>query len=147
MVSNCRGFTLFELLIVLAVLGTLIGMAALNLRALDSPLQNGTSQLLGFLKQVRAKAIATTLVYKVEPSSTTQLITKYAESCSALTMTTDADLTLDLPKGVSLTSTTWSVCFNTRGLADNNITVTLMDSKGKTKTVEVFLGGGVRVQS
>lgn len=146
MLANCRGFTLFELLIVLAVFGVLIGMAALNLRPLNSPLQTGTSQIMGFFKQARAKAIATTSAYKVEPASATRLITKYASSCSALTMTTDTDLTLDLPAGVSLTATDWSVCFNSRGVADGNITVTLTDSKAKTRTVEVFLGGGVRIQ-
>lgn len=145
--SNCRGFTIVELLLVLAIIGVLMGMTALTMQSLNSPLQSGTSELLGFFKQTRAKAMATTAAYRVLPASSSRIITRFANNCTAATFTDDPQLVLDLPKGVALLDTNWSLCFSARGLADNSLTVTLQDSKNDSRSIEIFLGGAIRVQS
>jgi prepilin-type N-terminal cleavage/methylation domain-containing protein len=148
-VKNCQGFTIVELLLVTAIAGILMGMGVLTLQSMNSPLHNGSAQLLGFFKQARAKAMATTAAYWVQPSSPTKIMTKFANNCSVdpATATADPQLVLDLPKGVNLTNTSWSLCFSSRGLAASSLTVTLQDVKNKSKSIEVFLGGAMRIQS
>jgi len=152
-----RGFTLIEMLVVIAILAVLIGIAALNFRPLGAPLQNGAAQLESFLKQARLRAIATTRAYRVVPvpSSVTTLKLQYANNCNSGNTWTDDNpvRTLQLPDNVTLNGTAWtSVCFNSRGAAYNNsgnpasVTIALIDNKNQQRSVQVLLGGGVRQQ-
>jgi hypothetical protein len=68
-----------------------------------------------------------------------------AATCSDTTWTTDGDLRLELPGGVTMNDTTWSVCFSSRGISLNNITVTLVHTKYGTRDIEVLLGGTTRI--
>jgi Tfp pilus assembly protein FimT len=140
-----RGATLVEALVVLGVLGLAVGATALALRPLQSPIDTGTTLLEGFLRQARLNAIATTSAYRVSPSSTSRLRTTYASSCSATTWTTDADMTLALPSGVTMTSTSWSVCFSSRGISNANTLVTLQHPTNGSRKVEVLVGGTTRI--
>lgn len=143
-----RAFTLTEALVVLGITGIILAIGALNLRGLNNPLQNGASQLEGFFKQARAKALATTSAYRVRAETSGRLIAEYANNCNATTWTADSRLVLELPTDVRVsgtnTPTTWPVCFTSRGLADKNLIVTLANAKNQTRQVEVMLGGGVR---
>jgi hypothetical protein len=53
---------------------------------------------------------------------------------------------LTLPSGAYLFDTSWSFCFNSRGLPDANIEIELRDVGGANRIVEVLLGGAVRIQ-
>lgn len=141
-----RGFTLLEMLVVFAIIAGLSGIAIMNLNALSSPAENGAAQLLGFLKQARAKAISTTSAYFVVPASATRVITRAGVNCSDLNPVTDPNLDLDLPTGASLGSVSWSICFTSRGLSDSNATVDITDTQSGSRTIEVLLGGSVRIQ-
>lgn len=140
-----RGSSLFEVLVVLVIIGILLATAVSNLDQLNRPMEAATAELAGFLKQARARGMATTRAYTVRPSSTERIITEFATECGE-TATTDEILTLNLPRGVLLNDTSWSVCFSPRGLATSDPTIELIDEDGRTKTLEVFLGGAVRVQ-
>jgi Tfp pilus assembly protein FimT len=144
--SSPPGFSLVELLVVMGLTMILIGIAVTNLKQLDNPLQNGAAQLLGFIKQVRAKAISSTSAYVIQPFSSTRLITRHGTTCSDPNMTADSRAVLDLPSGAHLTSTNWNLCFSTRGFPDANIEIQLQDVGGSNKTVELMLGGAVRIQ-
>ena len=128
----------------MALIAITMGVAAANLRTFKEPATSGASQLVGFMKQARAKALASTLAYTVKPASSTRVMTTFGSSCSA-TQTTDTSLSLVLPTGASLAATTWSVCFGVRGLADTSIDITVAD-QAMTKVVQVALGGGARVE-
>ena len=54
-------------------------------------------------------------------------------------------MTIDLPANVALSDTSWSVCFNPRGLADSNVTITITYAGGGSQDIEVMLGGAVRI--
>lgn len=145
MKRNALGFSLLELLVVLAVLGVLVGIAGLNLRGLDTPAQSGANALGGVFRQARAKAMGATAAYRVRARSATAAAVESARSCASAEAdwTPAASPRLELPPGVSL-STGWSVCFDSRGYATANPTVTATDRDGRTDRVEVLLGGAVR---
>lgn len=131
----------------LAVLGVVLSIAFINLRPLDSPIQNGLSNTSGFLRQVRAKAMATTSAYRVRFTDAQNAYTEYANGCTASSWTRDDSVKFQLPLEVQLTSPDWhslTICFNARGLADAGKTLTLQDSRGTSKSLELMLGGGVR---
>lgn len=141
-----RAFTLIEALVVLGITGIILAIGAINLRGLNNPLQNGASQLEGFFKQARSKAMATTSAYRIRAESASRLVAEYAANCDAAAWTADPRLTLEFAEGVKVSGTNypWPVCFTSRGLADKNLVVTLSDASNRTRQVEVMLGGGVR---
>lgn len=142
--SSEGGYTILELLVAFAITTILATTAFSNLRSLERPLVNGTAEVVSFTKQARAKAMSTTFAYKVQPSSNRTLVTLRGNTCATATIA-DPSLTLNLPQTVTFSDATWSICFNPRGLADTSQTFNLTDSS-RTKTIEVFLGGGVRAQ-
>ena len=141
-----RGVSIIELLVAISVAGILLGVGVMNLKDLDSPLLNGAAQLSGFFKQVRAEAISSTSAYFVEPASPGRIITRRGVSCRDENPLLDPRVSLDLPGGATLSDTSWSFCFDSRGLPDANIEIELSDVERKNKIVEVMLGGAVRVR-
>lgn len=150
------GATLVELLVVMGILAIVAAVGFLNLRSLSDPLQDALVQTEGYLKQVRAKAMATTSAYRVElgPSG---LRAFYATSCRAANFTEDEALRLTLPEGVVLEAR-WRqsdqafapgdwICFSSRGLLlgsrEEEPVLKLRDGKGRTKALRILLGGGV----
>ena len=79
------------------------------------------------------------------PIDATRLGASYATTCSATTWTDDPDFELELPEGVELSSTAWNLCFSSRGLASNNLTISLQHDQFGTSDIEVLLGGTSRV--
>ena len=139
------GFTMIELLVILAVLGIAIASASLFLKPAAAPLQSATVLTEGYLRQIRARAMSTTSAYRLAPIDETRLGAAYAETCGATTWTDDPDYELELPEEVELSATTWSLCFNSRGLASSNLTITLQQDQFGTRDIEVLLGGTSRV--
>ena len=148
-----KGFTLIELLITVSILGVVLSIGALNLKPLNDDAQNAASQLGGFFKQTRAKAMSTTSAYRVdrETNSQTGQIRVYAERarrCNDTTWVRDDRLQTELPKGVELGIVKWNgqPCFNSRGFVSNAITVKLTDDRERVREVELLLGGAVDVK-
>ncbi len=139
------GFTLPELLGALVVLGIVLGAAGVWLRPLDNPLESGSKQLEGFFRQARARALASTLAYRVVPLSDSEIAGEFSDKCSDEDWTLDPALELTLPDDVTLTDTEWFVCFNARGIANDTVVVDLWHPKKGTRQVEVLLGGVSRV--
>lgn len=150
------GATLVELLVALAVLAIVLAVGVLNLRPLSDPLQDAVVQAEGYLKQVRAKAMATTSAYQVDLGPG-RLSARYAPTCRSASFSEDAALRLDLPEGVHLEAR-WAqsgqdfapsdwVCFTSRGLLlgsqSEEPLLEFRDGKGRVKTLRVMLGGGV----
>ena len=141
---NTFGFSLLELLVVLAVLGILAGIAGLNLRPLETPAQSGANALGAAFRQARAKAMGSTSAYRVRAADGTAVV-ETAGTCGGdeSDWLPAASPRVELPAGVSL-SGGWNVCFDSRGYANANATVTATDRDGRTDRVEVMLGGAVR---
>lgn len=139
------GLTLLELLVVVAIIGMSVSVAAFNLEPLESPLQSATTLTESFARQARLNAIATTSAYRIIPFSSSRLAAQTASSCAATTWTTDPDMRLDLPTGVTFESTDWSACFSSRGISSTNVTATLQHDTYGSADVEVLVGGTTRV--
>lgn len=139
------GMSLVELLVVLAVAGIALGASSLYLRPMEAPLQTGAADLEGFLRQARGRALATTSAYRIAPSNSRVVEAEFAANCGASTWTSDPGVALELPRQVTMTDTSWSVCFNSRGLADSNLVVSLTHPSAGSRQIEVLRGGAARV--
>jgi len=145
MKNRQAGLSLVELLAVLAVLGVVAMIGALYLTPAAAPLQEGTILLESLFRQTRMKAMATTASYRLAPTDSGRITAERANSCGDEIWASADDLYLQLPEGVSMAETDWSLCFGARGVSSENIVVTLTHSKFGTRRVEVLLGGTTRV--
>ena len=136
---------MIELLTVMALIGVVAGVYSLYLRPMEARLDTAASHLESQLRSARLKAMATTSSYRVAPLTDAVVIAQWAPTCSASDWTLDRRLELELPRGVRLASTDWSVCFSSRGMTDVNASVTVTYPDYGTRQVEVFLGGATRV--
>jgi Tfp pilus assembly protein FimT len=137
--------TFIEIVVVLAILAIAVTAFAMNLQPVTSPVDTSTNLLEGVFREARLNAIATMSAERVSPASTTVLKGEKAASCSATTWTTDQSLSTTLPTGVTMSPSSWSVCFSSRGISTNNVTVTLTHPTYGSKSVEVLYGGTSRV--
>lgn len=150
------GFSVLELLIVLAVLSIIFGIGAVSLGDFNDPLRNASSQLEGVIKQTRARAMSTTSAYRLVRTSDTTLIAQRADRCTAANgdWAADSSFELDLRewRDVSieridpLAANDVVTCFNSRGLTNSNVTITLQDGGGRSVELEILLGGAVEVR-
>lgn len=138
------GYTMIEIIVVLALISIVLAFAIVDLKAFRAPASTGAAELQGFMKKVRARALASTSSYTIRPTSGTHVRATYGTSCSAPTQTADPTLVLDLPTGSNFQATTWSVCYSSRGLSDTSADIIVQDS-ALSRTVQVVLGGGVRI--
>lgn len=142
------GFTLLEMLVVMMLTGILSYIGVYNLKEMASPIEDATTSTVSFLKIVRARALATTSAYTVYPVTSTRLGARTSARCDDPVgeTTIDSLLQLTFPAGAQLLETAWTVCFTARGLAATDQTFQLRDIASQTRTVEVLLGGSVRIQ-
>jgi len=147
MVRKSDGFTVFELVVSLGLVGLLMGIAMSNVRTLENPAQAGATQITGYLKLARAKAIASTSAYTITAVTLTEFEATFADRCSDADPTVDPQLSFQMPRGSQVELEGWSICFNSRGLPENYETLSIY-GKGASLTyssVEIMLGGAVRV--
>jgi prepilin-type N-terminal cleavage/methylation domain-containing protein len=142
-VRNQRGYSLLELLVVISLVGVIMGTATIAMKDFSNRAGNGAAELVAFLKRSRSKAMVSTLAYTVTPVSSSVIKTTYGASCTAA-QTDDTSMRLTLPSGAALTNTSWSVCYSTRGLANQSYDLVVSDQNG-SKTVRIVMGGGVKV--
>lgn len=140
-----EGFTLIELMVVMSISAILLGYSVLQLQELTRPAESAAAQVGSFFKAARAKALSTTSAYTVRPDSASRLVAESSTTCGATT-SIDQKLVLELPSFVLFTTVGWSVCFDSRGFPDTNLLVAVEDDFGEQHSIEVFLGGGVRVE-
>ena len=144
-IRNDRGTSLIELVVTLGFATVIMGIAISNLLAMERPLASASRELAGFFKQARAKAVATTSAYTVSAPDSHTIIASFGRTCSDANPTQDMRLYLELPTNINLTDTTWTVCYSARGIADTSPSLTLTGPDYSQTSVQVFLGGAVRV--
>lgn len=140
------GMSILELLVCLLIFGLMVSTAITNVNQIQNPLEDSVAGAVSFLKQVRARGLETTYAYTIKPGNSTSLGARYSVRCDSTTSTADPSLSYTTVGGVTFASTTWSVCFDSRGLANGSQTFVLRNGAGEQRTVEVFMGGAVRKQ-
>jgi len=142
--GKSAGVTFPEVLVVMAILGLVAGAATLYLKPLEAPVVTAAHLVEALVKQTRAKSMSTTSSYRVRPFTAEELVVEYAASCSAVAWTLDPRMDLDLPRGVTMSESGWSVCFNSRGTASDNVTLVLDHADYRAQKLEILMGGAVR---
>jgi prepilin-type N-terminal cleavage/methylation domain-containing protein len=138
------GMTLPEVLVVVALIAVALGIALVRFDGTAPALQTAGELTEGMLQHTRARAMAKTTPHRLRPISSTTLVVESGASCSAGPWTLEPDLQLELPDGVTVSDTTWDVCFVSRGTSTQNLVITLNDYDGGSRQLEVLLGGAVQ---
>ena len=142
--SGQQGTTLVEVAAVLALVGIGIGLTAYFTTPRSTALQLGLERTEAALQQARLQSMAAGNAHRVRAADSSNLVTERANDCDAASWSAEPALGAAMPSGVSV-ATGWSVCFGARGIADDNVTVTLDDGVLPARSVEVMLGGTTRV--
>ena len=138
------GASLVELLVVLAILAAALGITALYFKPMEAPVQVGGELTDALLRQARARSISHTSVHRIRPIDVDSLIVESSSKCSSGAWSLEDDMTVDLPQGVTVAGTAWSVCFDSRGIASENVVVTFDHPEFASRQLEVLRGGTTR---
>ena len=145
MTGKQTGSTLMETLVALAIMGIGLGIGTALIRPDEAPLDEGAARVEALCRQARTSAIASASAYRIRPDATDSLLAERGASCSASTWESGGVDATRLPEGVSLTSTSWTVCFGRRGFSNANEEIRLQHADLGTIAVEVLRGGTTRV--
>jgi type IV fimbrial biogenesis protein FimT len=159
------GFSLIEVLVVIALTALLAAFAAPAITFGNNPLKDTSNRIAASFKLARAKAMAQTSAVRIRPISATEFVMERAARCSDTTWTNISDrvekngqlvyedLSFDTPAqltaaqvdGNAVTpATNWNLCFNSRGVANTTVVLTMRDTNtNQQRTMTVFRGGTV----
>jgi type IV fimbrial biogenesis protein FimT len=138
--KNCsKGLTLVELIITLAILATLLAIAAPNLDLFSSSykLRGAAREVATDLQFARLLAVKENKDFRVDISSQSYQVVRVSDGSVAKSR----NLTLDYP---NVTLTNISIPFDSRGNSSAN-TVTVANPRG-TKNVTVISTGRVKIE-
>ncbi len=159
-IYNQDGFTLLEMLVVIAVTSILLTIAAMNVSKLNNDLGNTVSILAGSFTRARTQAISTTSAVRITlKNGVIGFDTR--DDCRENTDTWKNidNINITVPNTIKLSSSTLSpidqsnpssekyllACFNPRGdLSDTGPEILeIKDNKNKSNTITIYATGGV----
>jgi len=139
------GMTLLEVMVVLAIVGLAAGgVAWVTGQAVSGGLAAGTNQVRTITRIARTYAMSTTTPHRVVPTSETTIAIEWGGPCddNSATWTALNDEVFELPRGVELSTTSWEVCFTTRGWTTDEHDLVLLEG-ASSQELSVLLGGSV----
>lgn len=151
---RAAGFTIIELLIVVAIVGVITALGIQSYRSSRNPARDAARTVHATLFQLRSNAISNTQARRIILNGSQQLVMQSALRCSETNASKWTDLgTVPLTlnaygRTVTLSTPTPGtnpvvVCFNSRGLAAVAGRLTFTEGT-RVLNVDVALGGGVR---
>lgn len=130
----------------------LFSVGLMGFRGFSNPLEDQYAELISLIRMARIKAMQNTAAYRLSASGSTILVQR-ASNCSATFWSTDTSIGRDLGGGnrglqlgqdVSMSPSTWIICFSSRGILGSNSNLSLTLSRGgQSRSMQVLLGGGV----
>lgn len=162
------GMSLIEIMVVIALTALLAALAAPAVTFGNDPLRDSSNRIAAGVKWARARAMAETSAVRIRPRNRTQFFMERARSCSEAdddnwTRIGDRvrkdgrwvyeDLSLDSPARMIRADVDgnrladprdWTLCFNSRGIADQTVELTFRDNDTRQRrTMTIFRGGTV----
>ena len=137
------GTSLVEILVVMVLLGIGLTTASFKLYAAASPVETAATLIEGFVRQARARAVATTSAVRIFPDGP-GLAMETSDRCTSTTWTPETS-SVELPAGTSIAESVWSLCFTSRGVTTDALTLTVVHDEMTPRHVEVFYGGSTRI--
>ena len=147
-----RGFTITELMIVVAIMGSLTAVATPSIsRWLTSiRMESATREIASTLQLARVKAITQNTSIRIHFDTTAHTYQMQQRHAAALTTWNNVEKAKKLPAGIRFVSVTGNpVIFQSgRGstLPGSNSTITLHNPQGKTNAVVVAQTGRILVR-
>ncbi|MVN88172.1 prepilin-type N-terminal cleavage/methylation domain-containing protein [Deinococcus sp. HMF7620] len=154
-----QGFTLLELLVIMAILGILFGLGFTSFSKLRNPARDTARTVHSVLYQLRADAAANTQARRMVLAANGDLQLQSALTCAETNQTKWNTYTLkvELPGGTPSRPVTLSrqggnttpnviVCYSPRGLATVAGQLNITDTKARY-AVQVALSGGVKTSA
>ena len=138
------GMTLTEVLVVVTLIAVALGVSLVRIDQAAPPLQTAGELVEGMLQHTRARAMAKTTPHRLRPISSTTLVVESGASCSVGPWILEPDLQLELQDGVTVSDTSWDVCFVSRGTSTQYRVITLDHYEDGSRQLEVLLGGAVQ---
>ncbi|MFN8627445.1 MAG: GspH/FimT family pseudopilin [Candidatus Binatia bacterium] len=143
-----RGFTLLEMIVVLALVAILAGIAVLNHRAVRARLNLGMAarQVMMDLRQTRMRAVAQHANYRIVFAAGGESYRRQRKGTGGYQ---DDGGPTSLPRGILIAACTApgdAISFVPRGNAGSFGTVTVRNEHGDARSVTVNIAGQVRVQ-
>ena len=133
---------------IIAIIGILGAIGFLNLRPLHNEARAAAHDFAATVQKARGRAMVTTSAYRLVYRAPDRVEMQWRRTCGGSeAWTPEARFDLVLRDGTTvdgLADGLELLCFNSRGTTDQSPTVTFRDVTGRTATVEVFAGGGVR---
>ncbi|MFB9993202.1 Tfp pilus assembly protein FimT/FimU [Deinococcus oregonensis] len=148
------GFTLIEVLVVMAILGILLTLVALNVKGLNNDAEAAGSIVSGAFVQARTQALSTTSAVRVTLTGPRVLTFETNNRCGDTAAWTPlTNINTSLPDGVNITApgaatSPWRVCFTSRGELPTlpPSVLKLTDARARSRTLTFYLTGSVDTQ-
>lgn len=152
------GFTLIEILVVVAILGILMAIGIISYANARSPAQEAKNTLNAILFQTRAEAAGTTSAKRLRVSNDyKKVFIDTSKRCNDPEVTWKlGEQTINMPEKMVRKPLTIKpknplgpddnilICFTSRGLVDKNKTIQISDTQSKF-FIDLSLAGGVRI--
>ncbi|MCL6582924.1 MAG: prepilin-type N-terminal cleavage/methylation domain-containing protein [bacterium] len=157
LLSHQTGFTILEIMTVLAILSILIAMAGpglLNMMPMIR-LNNATQGIVNDLQFARMRSITTSKEYRLnfDPSTESYRIeegdrsegSSWPGSLVDLERRLNDQSSMFYQKDIDIESVTQNPVFTPKGLCSTNSTIKIKNSAGGKKKITVNLAGGIKV--
>lgn len=143
---SCRGFTLIEMMIVIAVIGILSAVSLFGWMGYQNNvnLRTAASEVMSDIASSRQRALSEGIQYCIQFADGSPNYSINATSCTAPTQTQAKNLT-NFGSGLSVSNTNFNsdrVSFLPRGtLSSNTGTIVLTNSRNSTATIIINITG------
>lgn len=145
--ARSRGFSLMETLVVLSLGLIILGIGATHFHLMAGGAEEGAAAMSMRIRRLRVESVATLQALELYPVSTSALMVRRSSACSDSSKEDIKGSIMNLPRGVTLTSTDWKICFSSRGYMEDlsPVEITFLEHSGKKRVLRIYSGGATKL--